>query len=168
MPVSPTTLLHPAPNTRLHWLRMAPQLIPPLLLNTLIEHTLNRTFQSALHAGQLDFLLRKSVQICVNDLDFNLIISVQNRSLVTRTSGLVADVTLKSDARSLLEIVTGKVDPDTLFFRRKLAIEGDTELGLALKNFLDTCEPQQLLPSRVYRLLQRLTASRSAPHEPSE
>ena len=28
-------------------------------------------------------------------------------------------------------------DPDTLFFSRRLVIEGDTELGLALKNALD-------------------------------
>jgi predicted lipid carrier protein YhbT len=28
-------------------------------------------------------------------------------------------------------------DPDTLFFHRKLAIEGDTELGLVVKNLLD-------------------------------
>jgi len=29
------------------------------------------------------------------------------------------------------------VDADTLFFQRRLKIEGDTELGLSLKNFLD-------------------------------
>jgi predicted lipid carrier protein YhbT len=28
-------------------------------------------------------------------------------------------------------------DPDTLFFARRLTIEGDTELGLVAKNLLD-------------------------------
>jgi predicted lipid carrier protein YhbT len=32
------------------------------------------------------------------------------------------------------------VDPDTLFFSRRLTIEGDTELGLLLKNRLDALE----------------------------
>jgi len=31
-------------------------------------------------------------------------------------------------------------DPDTLFFKRKLQIEGDTELGLITKNLLDSVE----------------------------
>ena len=31
-------------------------------------------------------------------------------------------------------------DPDTLFFNRKLHIEGDTELGLITKNLLDSVD----------------------------
>jgi predicted lipid carrier protein YhbT len=31
-------------------------------------------------------------------------------------------------------------DPDTLFFNRTLDIEGDTELGLIVKNMLDAVE----------------------------
>ena len=31
-------------------------------------------------------------------------------------------------------------DPDTLFFHRRLSIEGDTELGLLVKNLLDRIE----------------------------
>jgi predicted lipid carrier protein YhbT len=31
-------------------------------------------------------------------------------------------------------------DPDTLFFNRKLIIEGDTELGLIVKNLLDSVD----------------------------
>jgi predicted lipid carrier protein YhbT len=46
-------------------------------------------------------------------------------------------------------------DPDTLFFNRRLSMEGDTELGLIVKNALDALElpvfdvqrwaPQQVL-----------------------
>ena len=35
-------------------------------------------------------------------------------------------------------------DPDTLFFQRLLAIEGDTALGLEIKNFLDRLEWEAL------------------------
>lgn len=33
-----------------------------------------------------------------------------------------------------------KEDPDTLFFQRRLSIQGDTELGLEVKNLLDNID----------------------------
>jgi predicted lipid carrier protein YhbT len=42
-----------------------------------------------------------------------------------------------------------KEDPDTLFFSRRLLMEGDTELGLLVKNTLDAME----LPPLDWRLL---------------
>ena len=42
-----------------------------------------------------------------------------------------------------------KEDPDTLFFSRRQSMQGDTELGLLLKNTLDALE----LPSDTWRLL---------------
>jgi predicted lipid carrier protein YhbT len=57
-----------------------------------------------------------------------------------------------------------KEDPDTLFFSRRLLMEGDTELGLLVKNTLDALELppldfRMLMPGRVMgklkgRLLQ--------------
>ncbi len=34
-------------------------------------------------------------------------------------------------------MVTKQKDPDTLFFQRKIKMQGSTELGLYVKNFLD-------------------------------
>ena len=39
-----------------------------------------------------------------------------------------------------LQMVSRQEDPDTLFFNRTLTIEGDTELGLRVKNMLDALE----------------------------
>lgn len=39
-----------------------------------------------------------------------------------------------------LQLVSRQEDPDTLFFNRTLSIEGDTELGLRVKNMLDALE----------------------------
>ena len=58
-----------------------------------------------------------------------------------------------------MNTIAGQVDPDTLFFRRKLAIEGNTELGLTLKNFLDSQDPEQLIPAPVYRLAKHLASA---------
>jgi predicted lipid carrier protein YhbT len=48
-----------------------------------------------------------------------------------------ADVTVRASLRDYLALAARREDPDTLFFARRLVIEGDTALGLAIKNALD-------------------------------
>ena len=48
-----------------------------------------------------------------------------------------ADVTIKAKLDDYLALALRREDPDTLFFTRRLVIEGDTETGLAVKNALD-------------------------------
>jgi predicted lipid carrier protein YhbT len=50
------------------------------------------------------------------------------------------DVAIRASAYDYLRLARREEDPDTLFFARRLVIEGDTELGLALKNVLDAVE----------------------------
>ncbi|MFN3593978.1 MAG: SCP2 domain-containing protein [Thiobacillaceae bacterium] len=52
----------------------------------------------------------------------------------------VADVRYTADLEDFLRLALRLEDPDTLFFDRRLIIEGDTELGLAAKNLLDAIE----------------------------
>ena len=51
-----------------------------------------------------------------------------------------AQVTFSAKSAELLLVAAAKEDPDTLFFQRKLSIEGDTELGLEVKNLLLSIE----------------------------
>ena len=86
----------------------------------------------------------------------------------------VADVTLSATAHDFLLLAQRQQDPDTLFFSRRLSMEGDTELGLVVKNALDAIElpvldPREwalgLAPRAVLgRLRQRLSAA--APRRP--
>lgn len=48
-----------------------------------------------------------------------------------------ADVTVRASLPDYMAIALRREDPDTLFFSRRLVLEGDTELGLAIKNALD-------------------------------
>lgn len=48
-----------------------------------------------------------------------------------------ADVTIRARLDDYLALALRREDPDTLFFTRRLVIEGDTETGLAVKNALD-------------------------------
>ena len=47
---------------------------------------------------------------------------------------------LAANGVDFLRMMLREEDPDTLFFNRKLQIEGDTELGLITKNLLDSVE----------------------------
>jgi O2-independent ubiquinone biosynthesis accessory factor UbiT len=47
------------------------------------------------------------------------------------------DVTVRASLADFLALALRREDPDTLFFTRRLVIEGDTELGLTIKNALD-------------------------------
>ena len=50
------------------------------------------------------------------------------------------DLTISASARDFLALARREEDPDTLFFSRRLSMEGDTELGLMVKNTLDALE----------------------------
>ena len=63
------------------------------------------------------------------------------------------DLTLSATAHDFLLLAQRQQDPDTLFFSRRLSMEGDTELGLVVKNALDAME---LLPLDPRQMLSRL------------
>ena len=47
------------------------------------------------------------------------------------------DVTVRATLADYVALARRREDPDTLFFTRRLVLEGDTELGLEIKNALD-------------------------------
>ncbi|MDH4325901.1 MAG: SCP2 sterol-binding domain-containing protein [Betaproteobacteria bacterium] len=47
------------------------------------------------------------------------------------------DVTVRASLGDYFALALRREDPDTLFFTRRLVIEGDTGLGLEIKNALD-------------------------------
>lgn len=52
----------------------------------------------------------------------------------------VPDLAFRANLSAFLQLLARQEDPDTLFFNRELSIEGDTELGLVVKNMLDAVE----------------------------
>jgi predicted lipid carrier protein YhbT len=50
------------------------------------------------------------------------------------------DLAFRANLSVFLQIAMRQEDPDTLFFNRTLGVEGDTELGLIVKNMLDAVE----------------------------
>lgn len=90
-------------------------------------------------AEELEPLFGKAVALQVSDLGVRFEFAVTSRGFVARRTG-VAAVTISARAGDFLQLARRRVDPDTLFFGRRLVIEGDTELGLLLKNRLDALD----------------------------
>ncbi len=141
-------LVHAAPSL----LSVPVKLAPFALKRQVLEQLLRWQFQQALADGELEFLEDRWLSIEVRDIGLRWFTSVENEQLIVRESA-AADVSFSADASDLLMIAARKQDPDTLFFQRRLVIEGDTELGLYVKNLMDAIELEQMpKPLRVMLL----------------
>lgn len=54
------------------------------------------------------------------------------------------DLSISASAYDFMKLASRREDPDSLFFNRRLIIEGDTELGLVAKNTLDALDLSKL------------------------
>ena len=78
------------------------------------------------------------------------------------------EVTIRACAWDYYRLARRLEDPDTLFFSRRLTIDGDTELGLLVKNALDAIDWTRLTGrlEPVIERLRRLAEGRGARHKP--
>ena len=133
------------------------KLIPSQFINFGSEKLLNLLFKEEISSGELNFISEKIIEIKVKDIDLSLFLTLKEDQLKSLKSPVETDVQLSADGDALLLLIYGKVDPDTLFFNRKLMVKGNTELGLHLKNFLDTIEVNQKLPRALYLIGDRFS-----------
>jgi predicted lipid carrier protein YhbT len=85
-------------------------------------------------------LLGKRFVIRVTDAGLTLHFGYSSRGFHPVFDDATADLTISARLRDYLALLTREEDPDTLFFSRRLLMEGDTELGLLMKNTLDGIE----------------------------
>lgn len=129
------------------------KLTPFALQRQVLEQVLSWQFRQALADGELEFLEGRWLSITVRDIGLKWYTSVENDKLIV-SEDAQADVSFSADASDLLMIAARKQDPDTLFFQRRLVIEGDTELGLYVKNLMDAIELEQMPKALRIMLLQ--------------
>ena len=65
-----------------------------------------------------------------------------------------ADLVLTGSVYAMMLLMSQQADADGLFFKRQLVSEGDTELGLFVKNFLESVDPEQ---SKIHQFSQKLS-----------
>lgn len=116
---------------------------------------LHSIFAEAINEGDFDFLQGYWLKININDLGVAWLLSFQNdRLIMAPATSVQEDVSFYANGDDLLLIAGRKEDPDTLFFQRRLKIEGNTELGLEVKNLIDAVDLEQL-PSIAHQLVSQ-------------
>jgi len=83
---------------------------------------------------------------------------VRNGWFVPDFAEVMPDLSFRAKLAAYLQLLNRQEDPDTLFFQRALVVEGDTELGLRVKNMLDAIDWSSLakhLPRPVQSWLRR-------------
>lgn len=76
----------------------------------------------------------------VNDASISYYISLLNGRLTKVMPSDKNDLTIQANVYDYLSLIARKEDADTLVFQRRLIMQGETELGLELKNFLDSLD----------------------------
>lgn len=119
--------------------------LPFALQRQALELGLRRALRRPLADGAFALLEGRWLRLEIADLGLAWCVSHGPRGLVIAREAPV-DVCIRGNWCEFLLLASRQEDPDTLFFRRRLVIEGDTELGLAVKNLIDSLDPDDLPP----------------------
>jgi predicted lipid carrier protein YhbT len=126
------------------WLRLPVALIPFAIKKPAMVFMLQRIFKEALADGDFEFLEGRFLKVSVDELKLSCFITLQQGQLMVLEQSDVCDVSFAAGLNDLILIAGRKEDPDSLFFQRRLRIEGDTELGLEVKNLMDSLDLDEL------------------------
>jgi predicted lipid carrier protein YhbT len=127
--------------------------MPYAVQRPVLDMALNQAFREPLRHGELAFLEGSRVRILVTDLSLDWLIQVETDCFRVIDRALDADVSISGSSLDFILLATRRSDPDALFFQRRIRIEGDTELGLGVKNTMDSMDWDDL-PLPLRRLLQ--------------
>ncbi|MDR0702179.1 MAG: SCP2 sterol-binding domain-containing protein [Azoarcus sp.] len=114
-----------------------PQLPATLALTT----ALNLAPEALLPRAVLSPLTGRCVRVRVLDAGFSLDFTLgMNGRFRPCRADVPADLTISAALRDFIALALREEDADTLFFGRRLHMEGDTKLGVLVKNTLNTVD----------------------------
>jgi len=82
----------------------------------------------------------KRVRLNAIDMPWTLDLQVDAGKLRPADAHCEPDVTIRGSLADLRRLATRREDADTLFFERRLSLEGETQTGLLVKNMLDALD----------------------------
>lgn len=115
-------------------------LLPQYPNSVLFAQALNFMLKPMLSPETLQQLQGKLYCISVADAGMKYYFTVTPKGFAARHRTSVPDLSISASTFDFFMLATRHEDPDTLFFSRRLIVEGDTELGLLVKNSLDALE----------------------------
>ncbi len=113
------------------------RLVPAVVHSTALAAVLDRVLARPLADGELEFLFGRTVAIDIEDVQVTYRLFLGVGGFYAGSTEREVDVTMRGALYDFLVLAAGEEDPDTLFFQRRLRIEGDTAIGLQVKNLLD-------------------------------
>lgn len=125
------------------------------LLSRLPVYPPSAAFAAALNLALLGRVLPREslapiagrrIRIVAEDLGLRVEFMLTARGFRPCTGRQPPDLAIRATSVDFLRLTARLEDPDTLFFSRRLALQGNTELGLQVKNTLDAVDwPPKLL-----------------------
>jgi predicted lipid carrier protein YhbT len=147
----PTSTLRPLPARMPVWLapwhrRMADlvERLPTQPPSALLAMALNRWLLPRLPEDARNALQGRAVALTVRDLGVRVCLRLEPHGFVAAPAGAEPVLHILATSEAFWQLARGDQDPDRMFFERRLVMEGDTELGLVLKNTLDAIGPDWL------------------------
>lgn len=101
---------------------------------------LNTMLKKGLLPADMELFAGRKFEIEVLDAGIKVRFSANTEKFLDDNFSGTPDLRLTANGIDFMRMMMREEDPDTLFFNRKLQIEGDTELGLITKNLLDSVE----------------------------
>ncbi len=129
----------------------------------LLVAALNRLLAQQLSTDVRQHLFGKKLRVQVRDARVTFDFMCTGARFTACQPLASPDLTISAHSQDLVRLAQRLEDPDPLFFNRRLSMEGDTELGLVVKNAMDAMElplwdAQQWSPLRMLgRLAKRRT-----------
>lgn len=140
------------------------QRLPAFPGNVLLATGLNAVLARHLPADVAERMEGRSFRIHVKDARLAFDFGWRRGRFVPLARRPQPDLVISATGADLVRMARREEDPDTLFFSRRLAMEGDTELGLVVKNTLDALELPLLELARTrLQALRGRTPRRGAP-----
>jgi predicted lipid carrier protein YhbT len=130
----------PRPIGALH--ARLPQLPPALGLTAMLNLALDRI----LPRETLEPLTGKLICLRVLDGGLTLRFTLTPHGFRPAISNAKPDLSISAKTCDFLSLALRQEDADTLFFSRRLVMEGDTDLGLLVKNTLDAIDLPRFKP----------------------
>lgn len=101
---------------------------------------LNQLLRKEVLPADMTLLAGKQFEIVIDDLGLVINFTANEQKFIVSYYQGEPDLRFIAEMIDFSKMILRKEDPDTLFFNRKLQIEGDTELGLIVKNLLDSID----------------------------
>lgn len=114
--------------------------LPRLPASTAFAMALNLTLRRKFPADVLERLEGCTFAIVVEDAGVELLFRVRGRRFVPVATVAEPVLRFRAVAWDYAALAAREADPDTLFFNRRLVVEGNTEIALLVKNTLDTMD----------------------------